>query len=229
MYNNNKISIVIPCYNEEKGLEEVLKTKPPFIDEIIVVDNNSTDTTTNVAKKYSTIVVHEKKRGYGQAYQSGLSVASGDIIVTLDGDNSYRLSNLDKIFPYMEEGHYDFVVGCRFPLIYKNVQPVINTIANYFISWLIRILFKINLKDSQSGMMVFKRGILDKIKVHSTGMVFTQEIKIKAFLNPKIKCGEIHISYFPRIGKSKFSKIDALKSLCSTLFLFKKLLRKKLY
>lgn len=224
MYNDKKVSLIIPCYNEETGITRVLKTKPIFVDEVIVVDNNSTDKTSDVAKKYGATVVHEKKIGYGQAYIAGLPKASGDIIVTLDGDNSYPLFELEKMLLHMEKRHYDFVNGCRYPLIHKNVQPFINKITNYFMSWLIRVLFKINLKDSQSGMMVLKKGILEKIKIQNTGMGFSQEIKIKAFLHPEINCGEVHISYLKRIEKVKFKKIDAVKNLYSILVLFRELM-----
>ncbi len=214
---------MIPCYNEEKGLGEILENKPFFVDEIIVVDNGSTDDTNDVARKYGSIIVHEKKRGYGQAYKSGLPAASGDIIITSDGDNSYPLTNLEIMLSCMERGHYDFVTGCRFPMAHKNAQPAVNKIANYFISWLIRFLFRIDLRDSQSGMMAFKKDLMNAIKVKNTDMGFSQEIKIRAFLNPKIKCGEAHISYLKRMGNVKFKKIDAVKNLYSVLCLFKEI------
>ncbi|MFB0561846.1 MAG: glycosyltransferase family 2 protein, partial [Candidatus Lokiarchaeia archaeon] len=226
LYNNKKISLTIPCYNEEKGIGNVLKKKPFFVDEVIIIDNNSTDKTADVAKKYGATIVHEKKMGYGYAYLTGLPKAKGDIIVTLDGDNSYPLFELEKMLSYMEKGHYDFVVGCRYPLVHKNAQPLINKIANYFVSWLIRVLFKINLIDSQSGLMVFKKEVLKKIKIQNTAMGFSQEIKIKAFLNPEIKCGEARISYLHRIGNTKFKKIDGIKNLYSVLLLFIELKQK---
>lgn len=226
MYNNKKVSLVIPCYNEEKGIGSVLAKKPFFVDEVIVIDNNSTDRTADVAKKYGATVVHEKRRGYGYAYQAGLPKTSGDIIVTLDGDASYPLFELEKMLSHMERGCYDFVSGCRYPLVHKNVQPVINEIANYLISWLTRVLFKINLIDSQSGMMVFKKSILKKIKIRNTNMGFSQEIKIKSFLNPDINCDEVRISYLKREGKIKFKKIDAIKNLYSFLSLFKEFVQK---
>lgn len=220
MYNNKKISVIIPCYNEERGLKGILENKPPFVDEVIVVDNDSTDNTKDIAKKYGAIIVYEKSRGYGQAYMAGLPKTTGDIVITSDGDNSYPLSNLVTMLSYMERGDYDFVVGCRFPMVHTNAQPAINKIANRCISWLIRVLFKINLTDSQSGMMAFKKSVLDEIKVQNTDMGFSQEMKIKAFLNPKIKCGEVHIFYLKRLGEVKFKKVNAVKNLFAVLSLF---------
>jgi len=225
MYDNKKISCVVPCYNEEAGLEKILQDKPVFIDEVIVVDNGSTDRTAGIARKYGAVVIYEKKRGYGYAYQAGLPAAGGDIIVTLDGDCSYPVSEIEKMLLYMKTKSLDFVVGCRYPLVNKDVQPAINTAANYTISWLIRILFRINLVDSQSGMMVFKKSILKKIRIKNTAMGFSPEIKIRAFLDPSIKCGEVHIPYLSRIGISKFRRMkDSMQTFYSVLSLWVKLI-----
>lgn len=198
----------------------MLQDKPSFIDEVIVIDNNSDDKTEDIAKRYGAAVVHEEKRGYGQAYQAGLPKARSDVIAMLDGDNSYPISEVERMLSYMERKKYDFVVGCRYPLINKNAQPVIKRMANYFISWLIRVLFRIKLIDAESGMMVFKKSILNKVKPQNRGMGFSREIKINAYLTPNINCGEFHISYLPRIGKSKFKKIiDSMQALYSVLFL----------
>lgn len=224
MYNHEKISLVIPCYNEEAGLAKVLQNKPFFVDEVIVVDNNSHDGTAAVASKYEAKVIHEKRQGYGWAYQAGLPKAAGDIIVIMDGDNGYPVSEIEKLLSFMEKGKFDFVYGCRYPLTNKSAQCLLNRIANYFMSWLIRILFGINVTDSQSGMMVFRKHILDRIKLCDKGMGFTQEIKIKSFLTQNIHCGEVHISYAPRVGKVKFRKVrDSLKSLYTTFRLWQKL------
>lgn len=218
MYNNNKISCVIPCYNEEAGLKIIFHNKPSCVDEVVIVDNNSTDNTSEVASKNGAVVVYENRRGYGQAYKAGLPRASGDIVITLDGDGSYSMLEIEKILEYFNVHNLDFLVGCRYPLINKSSQPFINRIANSIFSWMIRAIFGINLADSQSGMMVFKKNILDKIMVNNVGMGFSQEIKIKAFLNKGIKCGSCRILYIPRVGKSKFRKIhDSLNAILSVI------------
>jgi len=89
MYKGKRITVVIPCLNEEEGVQRVLGALPSFVDEIIVVDNGSTDGTAAVARKLGAIVISELSRGYGRAYKTGFSRATGDIIVTLDGDHSY--------------------------------------------------------------------------------------------------------------------------------------------
>src|SRR6266849_3592740 len=101
MYSRKIITVVIPCLNEEVGIQKVLARMPRFVDEIIVVDNNSTDRTAQVAQQMGARVVYERIRGYGRAYKTGLMKARGDIIVTLDGDQSYppdAISYLLEVF-----------------------------------------------------------------------------------------------------------------------------------
>ncbi len=197
----------------------MLASIPSFIDEVIVTDNASGDNTAGVARERGAKVIYETKRGYGHACQAGLVKAEGDVVAILDGDASYPLSEVENLLLYLQRERRDFVVGCRYPLSDKNVQPFINKIANYFISWLIRVIFKVNLKDSQSGMMVFHKDILNKIKIGDMGMDFSfcQELKISAFLHPEINSGEAHISFLPRRGKVKIRKIDALRNFFSVL------------
>ena len=97
MYKGSRITVVIPCLNEEKGIQHVLADLPDFVDEVIVVDNNSTDRTADVARKMGAIVIPELDRGYGRAYKKGFAHATGDIIVTLDGDCSYPVDALSYV------------------------------------------------------------------------------------------------------------------------------------
>ncbi len=89
MYKNKTISIVIPCYNEEEGVRHLISKMPTLVDEVIIVDNGSTDNTAQVAKEMGATVVEEKIKGYGSAYKCGFRHAQGDIIITMDGDGTY--------------------------------------------------------------------------------------------------------------------------------------------
>ena len=214
MLGDKKISVVIPCLNEESGLAYLFETMPNFIDEVIIADNTSTDKSTEIAKKYNAKVLTEKVKGYGIVLLKGLKHATGDTIIIMDGDGTYTAERLKELCTFLEDNDYDFISGCRFPLTDFMAMPFINRVSNYFISWLIRKVFKVNIQDSQSGLMLFKKGILNKISIYNKGMGFSQEIKIKAWLSNKIKCGEMHIPYNIRIGKVKFRKIkDGLKNL----------------
>ncbi len=212
MYNNKKVTLLIPCYNEEKGIEKLLQEKFSFIDEFIVVDNNSNDNTAGIARQRG-VVISVVKRGYGLAYQAGLAMASGDIIVMMDGDSSYSISEAERLVIYMETNKYDFITGCRFPLSDIRAMPWVKKVSNYLISGLIRKIFYINLMDSQSGLFVFKRDLLPKIVSPNPGMGFSQELKLNAWLG-LYKCAEMHIDYRARVGKVKFKTvIDSFKTL----------------
>src|SRR5215470_9493706 len=116
MYKDQKITVIIPCLNEEQGIEQVLKRMPEFVDEIIVVDNGSTDRTSEVAGTFGAKVIREDVRGYGRSYKTGFASASGDVIVTLDGDHSYppdAISYLLEAFLHLD---VDFLSASRFPV-----------------------------------------------------------------------------------------------------------------
>ncbi len=207
MLDGKRISLVIPCYNEEEGLRLLLRNMPSFVDEIIVVDNRSNDNTAEVAREHGAKVLFLDQRGYGLACQKGLPEASGDILAVMDGDNSYPVQYLEKLVTPLLRNHCDFVNGCRFPLSDKNAMPQVKRISNRFFSWFIRVCLSISLMDSQSGMFAFKKGILSVILSAHPGPAFAQEVKLNAWLNRHIKCFEIHISYQTRAGKVKYRAI----------------------
>jgi glycosyltransferase involved in cell wall biosynthesis len=215
------VSIIIPCLNEEVGLRILLPTIPDFIQEIVLVDNGSHDTSARIAQQYKAKIISEPTKGYGNAILRGIENSVGKIIVIIDGDGSYRLQNLRELCTYMEEKNIDFVSGCRFPLSNSCAMTPLNILANYFISWLGRILFHFQILDLQSGMMIFKRDILNKIKVGNAQMGFSQELKIKAWIHNEIKCCELRIDYHPRAGKVKFRKLrDGMSNLYSLFALW---------
>lgn len=223
MHNSAKISVVIPCYNEEKGLEKVLPLMPHFVNEVIVVDNNSNDQTSAIAQKYGAKVILETRQGYGWAYKAGLPAASGDIIVTMDGDGTYPLIAMSYLVNILLEDNLDFVSARRIPIDWTHSRNnIMRYLGNIALTICMAILFGKIIRDSQSGMWVFKRKILDKINVQSDGMAFSEELKIETFTNPAINCREVPIQfkYIHRIGDSKLNLWkDGLRNL---LFLFKK-------
>lgn len=214
MYQNRKISLLIPCYNEEEGIKIIFKNLPSFFDEVIVVDNNSTDNTAKLAVDYGAKVITEIKRGYGHAYQAGFKNVSGDIVVTMDGDNSYPIEEVVTMLEYLIGGNYDFVSGCRFPLKNPISMHYLNRFGNRFLTLIFNLIILRRIKDSQSGMWVFKREVLSFFDLKSGGMPLSEEIKMEAILNEKIKFSEFHISYHPRLGEVKLNKWwDGLKNL----------------
>ena len=203
MYKGQRITAVVPCLNEEDGIRRVLESVPSLVDEVIVVDNNSTDKTAEVARSLGAVVIHELHRGYGRAYKKGFANATGDIIVTLDGDHSYPLDALSYLLEAFLQSGVQFLSASRFPLLTSESMPVKNRIGNRVLSLVMSVLFIRWINDSQSGMWVFKREALKLMKLTSDGMAFSEEIKIEAIRHRGIGFREIFINYSQRVGEVK--------------------------
>lgn len=205
MRQNLKLSLVIPCYNEEDGVREVIGRCPKDIDEIVVVDNNSTDRTAEVARALGAVVVSERTPGYGAAYKAGLRAATGDVVVTLDGDGTYPPEAILALVDTLVAKRWDFLSACRFPLSDPKAMSATNRFGNWVLTATAMLLFFQPIRDSQSGMWVFKRSLLDQLRITSDGMPFSQEIKLEAILRG-FRFGEAHIAYGARIGEVKLQK-----------------------
>jgi glycosyltransferase involved in cell wall biosynthesis len=223
MYKNRRITVVVPCLNEEVGIANVLREVPPFVDEVIVVDNGSTDHTAAIARQMGAQVVSELNRGYGRAYKSGFSRATGDIIVTLDGDHSYPVDALSYLLEAFMHCGVGFLSASRFPVLHDAAMNSKHKFGNRVLSIVMSLLFLRWVHDSQSGMWVFRRDVLSKMKLVSDGMAFSEEIKIEAITKREIGFREIFISYSQRIGERKLMPWrDGINNL---LFLVRKRLR----
>jgi glycosyltransferase involved in cell wall biosynthesis len=205
MYKGQSITVIIPCLNEEQGVEKVLRAMPDFVDEVIVVDNASTDRTSEVAASLGAKVIREDVRGYGRAYKRGFAVATRDLIVTLDGDQSYPVDALSYLIEAFLHLEVDFLNASRFPVRDPRAMSFRSRIGNLVLGFAMSALFFRWVRDSQSGMWVFRRSILKDMKLESDGMAFSEEIKIEALRNPKLRFGEISILYSSRLGESKLN------------------------
>jgi glycosyltransferase involved in cell wall biosynthesis len=203
MYKDRRVTVVIPCLNEEKGIVEVLSRMPTFVDEVIVVDNNSTDRTAEMARSHGAHVIHEEVRGYGRAYKTGLLQAQGDIIVTLDGDHSYPPDAISYLLEAFLHSEVRFLSASRFPLKNKKAMSFKHWCGNKLLSLAMSILFFRWVQDSQSGMWVFERASLQEMHLISDGMAFSEEIKIEAIIRKRIGFKEIYIDYSNRMGEIK--------------------------
>ncbi len=223
MYKNLRVTVVIPCLNEEQGIQNVLCEVPSFVDEVIVVDNGSTDQTAAIAHEMGAHVITELHRGYGRAYKSGFSRASGDIIVTLDGDHSYPVDALSYLIEAFVHCRVGFLSASRFPVVTDTAMSPKHKIGNRILSFVMSLLFFRWIHDSQSGMWVFRRDALNKMHLTSDGMAFSEEIKIEAIKNKDIGFREIFISYSQRLGEKKLRPWrDGFQNL---FFLFRKRFR----
>jgi glycosyltransferase involved in cell wall biosynthesis len=220
MYKGQRITVVIPCLNEEQGIQQVLADLPDFVDEAIVVDNNSTDRTAEVARSMGAIVVPELNRGYGRAYKRGFAHASGDVIVTLDGDYSYPVDALSYLLEAYLHCRVGFLSASRFPILNPESMSAKHRVGNFILSAVMSVLFLRWVSDSQSGMWVFRRDALQKMRLRSDGMAFSEEIKIEAIRNRGIGFREIFINYSNRVGEKKLQPWrDGMRNIA---FLFRK-------
>jgi hypothetical protein len=203
LYKGQSITVVIPCLNEEQGVERILRQMPEFVDEVIVVDNGSTDRSAEVARSFGAQVIQEEVRGYGRAYRKGFASARGDLIITLDGDHSYPVDALSYLLEAFLHLEVDFLNASRFPVRDRRAMSFKHKVGNLILSLAMSVLYFQWVRDSQSGMWVFRRSILERMKLTADGMAFSEEIKIEALKDPRIRFGEISIMYSSRVGETK--------------------------
>lgn len=220
MYRNRKVTVIIPCLNEEEGIQKVLARIPELVDEIIVVDNGSTDKTAAIADRMGARVIRETVRGYGRAYKTGLLHAQGDIIITLDGDHSYPVDALSYLLEALLNSDVGFVSASRFPIQNNKSMAFKNLVGNKFLSLVMSLLYFRWIRDSQSGMWIFYKDALKKMDLRSDGMAFSEEIKIEALRKRDVSFKEIPVNFSNRAGERKLRPWkDGWDNL---LFLFKK-------
>jgi len=205
MFRGKRISVVIPCHNEEEGVRATVEQMPAIVDEVVVVDNASTDRTAEVARSLGARVIYEGRKGYGRAYRTGFENARGDIIVTMDGDGTYPPNSIPLLLHVLLEEKIDFMTARRWRSKNDKSKSPLRLLGNAILSTATMVLFQRFLIDSQSGMWIFRRDILQRIQPQSDGMALSQELKILAFTHPEIRCLEMPIYYGDRVGESKLN------------------------
>lgn len=207
------ISVVIPALNEEHGIGRVLNEIPikkllkmGYQTEVLVIDNGSEDKTPYIARDHGAHVIVQPIRGYGNAYKAGFANARGDIIATGDADLTYPFSILPKAIKQLEKDQLDFINTDRLTTLKKEVMEGSHVFGNWLLTLGTKMLFGWPYKDSQSGMWIFKRRIWDHLDVRSSGMPFSQELKIEAHVRG-FKCAEMPIEYRARAGEVKLNTI----------------------
>jgi len=196
-----KVSAVIPTINEAKTIGQVIDALKTIDNiEIIVVDTDSTDKTKEIALSKGAKVINESRRGYGIAYKRGLKEVTGDIVVCMDGDGTYPPAIVKPLIDILIIDDVDFISGERLTLRTSRNYTTLHYVGNTILNKTISFLFKYELKDSQSGLWVFRREIYDKMKNLSDGMSFSQDMKIEAIRLGKLI--EVPIKYGVRETKS---------------------------
>ena len=194
-----RVSVVLPCLNEERTLGNCIRRAQRAFGElgvtgeVVVADNGSTDCSVEIAESLGARVVQQPRRGYGNAYIAGLDGARGEYIVCSDADESYDLGEIPLMLGELEKGS-EFVIGNRFSGgIEENAMPRLHRlIGNPLMSWLVRVFFKVSLRDVQSGLRAFRKSDYIDMDLRSEGFEFATEIVIKAALNG-LKISEVPI------------------------------------
>jgi len=200
-----KVSVVIPTLNEGKSIGAVLDEIPRGVLEVIIVDGNSTDGTQGIARAKGARVVVEPRRGYGRAYKTGFLKAKGQIIATIDGDLTYPAERIGEFAALLEREHLDFITTDRLSTLRKEAMSREHRFGNFVLSLTARVLFGVPVKDSQSGMWIFRRELLKDLTLTADGMAFSEELKVEAFRARRDRCREIEIDYRVRVGEAVLS------------------------
>lgn len=199
-----KISVVIPAFNEEQAIGEVVRAVPADrVHEIIVVDNGSSDDTATRASSAGARVIFEPRPGYGSACRTGAKAAAGsDIIVFLDGDHSDDPSQLEAIVGPLMDNHADLVIGSRLRgTLEKGAMPLHGRMGNRLIVLLLQLFYRVNITDIGSFRAI-KAQALSDLDMQQTTYGWPVEMVVKAARKGlRIKC--VPINYRRRIGKSK--------------------------
>jgi len=216
--------VILPTINEEKGVGKTIDAikkdifkKNNWELEIIIVDGDSKDKTQEIARLKSARIIVEKRKGYGRAYKTGMPQATGDIIVTGDADATYPFDRIHDYIQQLIDEDLDFITTDRFAELRHGSMSSKHYIGNTILATALRILYFINIRDSQSGMWIFKKSALEKIQPlekFNNGMPFSEEIKIEMFSNKNIKTKEIPSALYAREGDVKLESFkDGWKNL----------------
>ena len=204
------LSVVIPAYNEEKGISEVLDELKKVLGnvtetyEIIVVDDGSTDNTAlKVQEKGVVLVQHPYNIGYGAALKTGIKQANGDLILITDADGTYPNEYIPKLLEYSDE--YDMVVGARTG---ENVNiPLYRRPAKLFLTKLANYLVGTKIPDLNSGMRLFrKEDSMKYFHILPSGFSFTTTITL-SYLSDGFLVKYVPIDYHERHGSSKIKPL----------------------
>ena len=215
-----KISVIIPTMNEPAiadVLHDVHDALKQHNVEVVVVDK-SKDETAERAAELGAKVIHQTGTGYGDAYITGFQHISEDTetVVILDGDYTYDPYDIPKLLQAINDGA-DFVIGARFALMDKGAMSRRNALGNRLLTALIRLLYHVQITDSQSGMRAIRRSGLDRLKLESPNMPFASEMIIEA-QKEDLAITEVPIRYRNRVGRAKLYPFrDAFSILFTTV------------
>ncbi len=220
-----KIAILIPCYNEEQGIAKVIDSIPyytlemyGFDPKVIVIDNNSSDRTREVAESKGAHVIFESAKGKGNAMRKGFNCIDSDTayVVMLDGDNTYDAREMLRLIEPIKSGFCDVVVGSRLGgKVTKNAFKIQNRLANWVYTFLVRCFYGANVTDVLSGYFAWRRDVILEMRNHLKSDGFSIEMEmISKLVKLQYSIYSVPITYNTREGETKIESIkDGLKIL----------------
>ena len=223
-----KVSIIIPVFNEKNTIKLLLeKVKNANFSnlekEIIMVDDCSTDGTTEILRELSKdykVFFHEKNQGKGAAIRTAIKEATGNFVVIQDADLEYLPDDYDKLLPFLINDEADVVYGSRFKNQENSKNFILkNKIANKFLTLLTNILYGAEITDMETCYKAFKRELIQSITIKSNRFDFEPEITAK-IMKRKARLKEVPISYFGR-GHDEGKKINWKDGIHAILTLIK--------
>jgi dolichol-phosphate mannosyltransferase len=223
-----KISILIPCHNEEQGIAKVLDSIPyqkldkhGFESRVIVIDNNSSDRTKEIAESKGADVIFEPAKGKGNAMRRAFSCIDSDTTyaVMLDGDNTYDAREMLRLIEPITSGFCDVVVGSRLSgKVTKNALKAQNRLANWIYTFLVRRFYGANVTDVLSGYFAWRRDVIVEMRDYLKSEGFSIEMEmISKLVKLNYSIYSVPITYNPREGETK---LESLKDGFKILFTF---------
>lgn len=206
------VTIVLPCLNEEGSVGECIDeatdalTAAGISGEVLIVDNNSTDRSVEVAMAHGARVIHERIPGYGSALRAGIKAALGEIVVMADADLTYDLSRVADLIKPVLDGSADIVLGERLSEAHRSTMPFLHRrVGTPMLTLLVRGATRgLTVTDSQSGYRAFRRDAVLNLGLTATGMEFASEMLIRAG-KEGLRVVERSTGYRERVGDSKLN------------------------
>jgi glycosyltransferase involved in cell wall biosynthesis len=202
--SNMKVSVIMPVYNEESTIEEILRRVKAVevATEILVIDDGSTDGTRDILEKMNDdeqlrVILHDRNRGKGAAVRTGFQNATGDVFLIQDADLEYDPRDIPSLLRPIEEDIADVVYGSRFLGGPRRSVMFWHMVANRMLTFMTNLLYNTILSDMETGYKVFKREIVDGMQIHANSFNFEPEFTAK-ILKKKVRVYEVPISFNPR-------------------------------
>jgi dolichol-phosphate mannosyltransferase len=203
----SKISAIICVKNEEKSLEEVIKKARKYVDEVVVIDGHSTDSSRKIAEKLQCKVFLDNGKGKGAALRLGIRKASGDIFVFIDADGSHAIQDIPVLVRPILKGQAELVVASRgkggSDELHGNLEKTIRLIGSAIITLMINLRFGTDLTDSQNGFRAVKASFIKRLDLKENITTIEQEMIMKT-LKRKGRVKEVAShEYARKYGSSK--------------------------